>query len=141
MVDLEALVALVKTAPGLLGKRDLELITRLDAELDGDDGALIAHGDGFFVTCGEAISPPFLKADPDEAPWIGLARHRDRAAEAAEALGETLELLERAEPLELAAFQLAVAERRLAAITGVDALGPVGEEVLARIFARFCIGK
>lgn len=80
-------------------------------------------------------------ADPDEAPWIGLARHRDRAAEAAEALGETLGLLERAEPLELAAFQLAVAERRLAAITGVDALGPVGEDVLTRIFARFCIGK
>lgn len=64
MVDLEALVALVKTAPGLLGKRDLELITRLDAELDGDDGALIPHEGGFFVTCGEAISPPFLKADP-----------------------------------------------------------------------------
>jgi len=64
MVDLEALVALVKGAPGLLGKRDLELVTRLDADLDGDDGALIAHGDGFFVTCGEAISPPFLLADP-----------------------------------------------------------------------------
>jgi uncharacterized protein len=64
MADLEALVALVKNAPGLLGKRDLELITRLDADLDGDDGALVAHGDGFFVTCGEAISPPFLNADP-----------------------------------------------------------------------------
>lgn len=64
MVDLEALVALVKHAPGLLGKRDLELVTRLSADLDGDDGALIPHGDGFFVTCGEAISPPFLLADP-----------------------------------------------------------------------------
>jgi selenophosphate synthetase-related protein len=64
MADLEALVALVKNAPGLLGKRDLQLITRLDAALDGDDGALIAHEDGFFVTCGEAISPPFLEADP-----------------------------------------------------------------------------
>src|SRR4029079_3604767 len=64
MADLEALVALVKNAPGLLGKRDLELVKRLDADLDGDDGALIAHEDGFFVTCGEAISPPFLKQDP-----------------------------------------------------------------------------
>jgi selenophosphate synthetase-related protein len=64
MAELEALVALVKNAPGLNGKRDLELVTRLDADLDGDDGALIAHGDGFFVTCGEAISPPFLHADP-----------------------------------------------------------------------------
>jgi selenophosphate synthetase-related protein len=64
MADLEALVALVRNAPGLLGKRDLQLISRLDATLDGDDGALIAHGDGFFVTCGEAISPPFLRQDP-----------------------------------------------------------------------------
>jgi selenophosphate synthetase-related protein len=64
MADLEALVALVKNAPGLVGKRDLELVKRLDATLDGDDAALIAHGDGFFVTCGEAISPPFLNADP-----------------------------------------------------------------------------
>ena len=64
MAELEALVALVKNAPGLLGKRDLQLITRLDADLDGDDGALIPHADGFFVTCGEAISPPFLQADP-----------------------------------------------------------------------------
>ena len=62
--ELEALVALVKNAPGLLGKRDLELVTRLDADLDGDDGALIAHEDGFFVTCGEAISPPFLQRRP-----------------------------------------------------------------------------
>src|SRR5689334_10313561 len=63
-MDVQTLATLVMDAPGLLGKRDLELITRLDAELDGDDGALIPHGDGFFVTCGEAISPPFLLADP-----------------------------------------------------------------------------
>ena len=34
-----------------------------------------------------------------------------------------------------------VSERQLAEITGRDALGPVGEDVLARIFERFCIGK
>jgi selenophosphate synthetase-related protein len=64
MSDLDDLVALVRTAPGLLGKRDLEIVSGLDPSLDGDDGALIAHGDGFFVVCGEAISPPFLLADP-----------------------------------------------------------------------------
>jgi tRNA modification GTPase len=77
----------------------------------------------------------------EAAPWIGLARHRDRASEAATALHSTLELLERGAPLELAAFELGVAERQLAEITGRDALGPVGEDVLGRIFARFCIGK
>jgi selenophosphate synthetase-related protein len=64
MSDLDDLVALVRTAPGLLGKRDLEIVKVLDPALDGDDGALIPHLDGFFVVCGEAISPPFLLADP-----------------------------------------------------------------------------
>src|SRR3954468_18944030 len=64
MPDLEALVAAVRSAPGLLGKRDLQLVERLNAGLDGDDAALVPHGDGFIVVCGEAISPPFLRADP-----------------------------------------------------------------------------
>jgi uncharacterized protein len=64
MSDLDALVALVTTAPGLLGKRDLEVVRRLDPSLDGDDAALVPHGDGYLVLCGEAISPPFLLADP-----------------------------------------------------------------------------
>ena len=74
-------------------------------------------------------------------PWIGLARHRDRVAECLEALSDAGLVLGRAGLLEIAAFQLGVAERRLAEITGQDALGPVGEEILAGIFSRFCIGK
>src|SRR5258705_13645056 len=62
MHDLDALVAAVRSAPGLLGKRDLELVKRLG--VDGDDAALIPHGDGFLVVCGEAMSPPFVRADP-----------------------------------------------------------------------------
>jgi uncharacterized protein len=62
MPDLDALVAAVRSAPGLRGKRELGLVGRLG--IDGDDGALIPHGDGFLVLCGEAISPPFLRADP-----------------------------------------------------------------------------
>jgi uncharacterized protein len=64
MSDLEALVAAVRTAPGLLGKRDVRLIDRLAAGIDGDDAALVAHGGEYLVVCGEAISPPFLEADP-----------------------------------------------------------------------------
>jgi tRNA modification GTPase len=77
----------------------------------------------------------------ESSPWIGLARHRDRASEAATALRSALDLLDGSAPLELVAFELGVAERQLAEITGRDALGPVGEDVLGRIFARFCIGK
>lgn len=73
--------------------------------------------------------------------WIGLERHRARAREALAAIDEAREHLRDDERLELAAFALGIAEARLGEITGRSALGPVGEEVLASIFARFCIGK
>src|SRR5829696_7004524 len=62
MPDLDALLAAVRSAPGLLGKRDLRLVKRLG--VDGDDAALVPHEDGYLVICGEAMSPPFLEADP-----------------------------------------------------------------------------
>ena len=64
MPDLQALVAAVRSAPGLLGKRDIKVIERLGGGIDGDDGALVPHGGEYLVVCGEAISPPFLRADP-----------------------------------------------------------------------------
>jgi len=82
----------------------------------------------------------WFRSDAEQA-WIGLARHRERACEALAALEEAREHLRHDDRLELAAFALGVAESRLGEITGRSALGPVGEEVLASIFARFCIGK
>ena len=75
------------------------------------------------------------------SPWIGLARHRDRADDARVALTEAQGLLSGAELLEVVAFQLGIAEHRLAEVSGRGMLGPVGDEVLRSIFARFCIGK
>lgn len=74
-------------------------------------------------------------------PWIGLARHRDRVDECVAALVEAQQLVDEAGPSELIGFQLAIAERRLAEVSGRGSLGPVGEEVLGSIFSRFCIGK
>ena len=62
MPDLDALAAAVRSAPGLLGKRDVQVVERFG--VDGDDAALIPHGDEYLIACGEAISPPFLAADP-----------------------------------------------------------------------------
>lgn len=62
MSDLEALVQAVRAAPGLLGKRDVQIVERFG--IDGDDAALIEHRGEFLVICGEAISPPFLRTDP-----------------------------------------------------------------------------
>jgi tRNA modification GTPase len=76
-------------------------------------------------------------ADVHDA-WIGLERHRDRAREACEELAAALA---RADVAELAAFHLRAAQQRLDEILGRSSLGPIGEDVLDRIFASFCIGK
>jgi selenophosphate synthetase-related protein len=65
--ELETLAGAVRTAPGLLAKRDLELVARLGADIDGDDAALIPHGDEQIVVCGEAIAPSFVASDPQAA--------------------------------------------------------------------------
>jgi uncharacterized protein len=62
MSDLEALAEAVRSAPGLLGKRDIQMIERFG--IDGDDAALVPHGGEYLVICGEAISPPFLETEP-----------------------------------------------------------------------------
>jgi selenophosphate synthetase-related protein len=60
--DLETLAAVIRDAPGLRDKRGLRLLGPLGG--DGDDAALIPHGDGWLVLCGEAISPELVAADP-----------------------------------------------------------------------------
>ncbi len=82
----------------------------------------------------------WFHAGRDQA-WIGLERHHRCAREALAAIDEARAHLQDDERLELAAFALGLGEARLGEITGRSALGPVGEEVLASIFARFCIGK
>jgi tRNA modification GTPase len=77
----------------------------------------------------------------DDEQWIGLARHRDRAREARDALVEAGVLLQTSAGLELVALSLAVASRSLGEITGRTQLGAVGEDVLRAIFSSFCIGK
>ena len=101
-------------------------------------GVSARSGDGMSAL--RAVIEETLRG-PVEEPWIGLARHRDRAEAAAKALVDARAELEHEGLLEIAAFLLGSAERELGEITGRSALGPVGDEVLTRIFARFCIGK
>jgi selenophosphate synthetase-related protein len=67
MPDAQALATAVRDLPALLAKRDLRLVRRLGRVGDGDDGALVAHGDEWIVLCGEAILPSFVAARPHAA--------------------------------------------------------------------------
>jgi selenophosphate synthetase-related protein len=73
MADLAHLAAVIRAAPGLQAKRELRLLDRLPFALDGDDGAVVAHGDGRLVLCGEAIAPALLEADPFAAGAAAVA--------------------------------------------------------------------
>jgi selenophosphate synthetase-related protein len=73
MPDLAHLAAAIRAAPGLQAKRELRLLDRLPFALDGDDAALVAHGDGQLVLCGEAIAPALLAADPFAAGAAAVA--------------------------------------------------------------------
>jgi uncharacterized protein len=67
MTALEQLAATIRDSPALAAKRDLALLTRLGAPLDGDDGAVIPHGDEYLIVCGEAIHPAFVRDNPHAA--------------------------------------------------------------------------
>ena len=67
MTSLQQLAASIRSSPALAAKRDLALLTRLRAPLDGDDGAAIAYGDEYLIVCGEAIHPAFVRDNPHAA--------------------------------------------------------------------------
>jgi uncharacterized protein len=66
-LELEQLAATIRDSPALAAKRDLALLARLGAPLDGDDGAAIPHGDGYLIVCGEAIHPAFVRENAHAA--------------------------------------------------------------------------
>ena len=65
--DPVALAAAIRGSRALHAKRDLQLVRRLGPVGDGDDGALVPHGDEWIVLCGEAILPAFVAAEPHAA--------------------------------------------------------------------------
>jgi uncharacterized protein len=64
-VDINVLARIVRDSPGLRAKQGLDLVGRFAT--DGDDAALVPHGDGFLVICAEAIEPGFVASDPGAA--------------------------------------------------------------------------
>ena len=64
-------------------------------------------------------------------------RHRDAVRRARLAVGEALEALEAGYPLDMATGGLRAAWKALGEVTG----GTVDEDVIDRIFEKFCLGK
>lgn len=85
-LDLDAVVATVRGYAGLTGKQPLNAIRQyLDASDPvhgpGDDGAIVDIASSQVVVCGEAMSPPFVAADPYGAGLAAvLANVNDVAA-------------------------------------------------------------
>ncbi len=76
-------------------------------------------------------------SDGSDGALVATERQRAEVGGAGEALARAHEALVAARPIELAAADLRAAALALGRIHGVD----VGAEVLAQVFARFCIGK
>jgi len=76
-------------------------------------------------------------AKPVESVALATERHRVHADRAREALERSAQLLRQSTELELVAVEIRAAVQSLKEILG--AIGP--EELLGRIFSRFCIGK
>lgn len=67
MSALQELAQRIRTAPAMSAKRDLAIVRRLGAHLDGDDGAAIGHRGEYVILCGEAILPAFVRDNPHAA--------------------------------------------------------------------------
>ncbi|HMJ37312.1 MAG TPA: AIR synthase related protein [Baekduia sp.] len=73
MPDLNELAAVIRDAPGLRAKRELALVASALPSIDGDDAALIRHGDDHLVLAGEAILPSLVERDPFGAGAAAVA--------------------------------------------------------------------
>lgn len=86
----------------------------------------------------KAIAAQALKGvSPASGQIVTQARHRQHLERCHSHLRAARELLGGGQPLELVALELQTAAQELGQILGLE----IGEEVLDRIFSRFCLGK
>ena len=74
---------------------------------------------------------------PASPQVVTQARHQQHLERGGAALGRALDLIRTGQPPELLALELHTGAQELGAILGLE----IGEDVLDRIFSRFCLGK
>lgn len=125
MISLDDLVAVLRAAPGLRGKAAIGLVSEVLGDSDwrggpGDDGAVVEAFGGSVVACGEAMWPPFVRADPDGAGFAAvLTNVNDLAAMGAVPLGIVDTIVAR----EDVARAVLEGMRRACALFGVPVVG------------------
>lgn len=125
MISLDDLVAALRAAPGLRGKAAIGLVSEVLGGSDwrggpGDDGAVVEAFGGSVVACGEAMWPPFVRADPDGAGFAAvLTNVNDLAAMGAVPLGIVDTIVAR----EDVARAVLEGMRRACALFGVPVVG------------------
>ncbi|MFE3452615.1 AIR synthase related protein [Nonomuraea sp. NPDC059194] len=69
MAELDEVVAAVASSPAIMAKRAIGLVSEVLGASEwiagpGDDGAAVEVGGTTVIACGEALWPPFVRADP-----------------------------------------------------------------------------
>jgi len=94
-------------------------------------------GEGIPALKGAIFQAATGNAIPPTNQVVTQARHKQHLDRCRECLGQALELIKDGQPPELLALELQTAVQELGAILGLE----IGEDVLDRIFSRFCLGK
>ncbi len=124
-----------------LNKCDLpSVVGRAEASRLGREGAIVRvsalTGEGVPALRAE-IARAAAGCDPGERASVTNVRHMDALARAGSLVSAAAEGIRRGAPMELASIDLQEATFTLGEVTGETAT----EEVLERIFSRFCVGK
>ena len=121
--------------PDLPWERVIKLASKADLEPAWESDEYLpvsAHSGAGVAELKNLIKDRLLAGAEEGEVWITSERHRRALEEARGFLEEALNA-----PEDLMGMSLEAASRSLAAITGDD----VSEEVIARVFANFCVGK
>jgi tRNA modification GTPase len=95
------------------------------------------RGDGLTELRERIVAVSLDSISPDEPVLVTNVRHIDALRRVGEACGRAERLLREGAPAELAAVEAAEATFALGSITGET----TPDDVLARVFERFCVGK
>jgi tRNA modification GTPase len=140
VVRVEDVSQVVRAVPAMDHADELVVWNKTDlaAAPPGALGVSAATGAGLAGLRATALARVLgASVDGSDGELVATERQRGELILAGDALALAVEALVARRPAELVAADLRIAAAALARIHGVD----IGAEVLAQVFARFCIGK